>query len=197
MSRTGRATGWVRSNAGVLSLIVAVFMFIGGALGGIIATARYFSTLATTDDVTTAVAPLGSLGDTVTDLQVAVASFEGSVNSLNTLSNSVETLSNTVTTLSRMVDTLSGSFQDLEGSFQDLEGSFHDLEGSFHDLDMKYSELASCVIELHGPWTEDSATDTPTVRSPNAAPGLIGPSVLPGSCESARESANPQVVSGR
>ena len=184
MSRTGRATGWVRSNAGVLSLIVAVFMFIGGALGGIIATARYFSTLATTDDVTTAVAPLGSLGDTVTDLQVAVASFEGSVNSLNTLSNSVETLSNTVTTLSRMVDTLSGSFQDLEGSFQDLEGSFQ-------DLDMKYSELASCVIELHGPWTEGA--DVRPFRSPED----LGPSELPTSCDSARGAVDPQVVSGR
>lgn len=183
-----RTADWIRKNAGVLALML---MFIGG----ITATVRYSLTLATEEDVAVAVrdqtAPLAGLPDTVTELKETVMNLDRTVVRLEAATETMNALSSTVTTLSGMVNTLNGSFQELEGSFEELEGSFEGLEGSFEELDTKYSDLASCVIELHGPWNEGA--DAPSFRLPDAP----GPSQLPTSCESARRSVNPQVASGR
>lgn len=188
MQKVKRAADWIRKNAGVLALML---MFIGG----ITATVRYFLTLATEEDVTAAVrdqtASLAGLPDTVTELQETVMNLDRTVVRLEAAAETMNVLSSTVTALAEMVNTLSGSLERLEGSFEDLEGAFEGLEGTFEEMDTKYSDLASCVIELHGPWNEGA--DAPSFRLPDAS----GPSQLPTSCESARRSVNPQVASGR
>ncbi len=63
MRKIEPAVRWIRENAALLALSVAVLTFIGGVFSGIGAAVWYLSTLATTEHVTATVAealrPLG------------------------------------------------------------------------------------------------------------------------------------------
>ena len=163
MQKIERAADWIRGNAGVLSLIVAVLMFIGGAFSGISATARYFSTLATTEHVTTTV------NRAMAPLDDDVDSLERTVNSLS------ETVGDLRVTVARLEETVGG----FETSVSELQGTVRDLDDSVDTLNDTFPLLVSCVIELHGPWADGGEVQ-----------GRGDRPELPGVCRQARQAVS-------
>ena len=161
---------WIRENATVLALSVAVLTFIGGTFGGIGAAVWYLSTLATTDHVDATVSearrPLvetvDGLREAVNDLPATVAGLEGMRGTVDSLSGAVNDLRATVASLEGMrgtVDSLQSSVSALGGTARVLSGivgtlsdRVGDLDGSVDGLNVAFRLLASCAIELHGPW---------------------------------------------
>ena len=185
MERLERVVHWIRKNAGLLALIVAVPTFVGG----IAAAGGYFSKLATKNDVTVAVSeatePLheaaGSLQGTVANLRATVGRLEGTVGGIDT---SVRTLSSTVTTLSGMLN--------------NLDSTVRRLNNSVNTLNATLPLLVSCVIELHGPWTDGGGVDARPYRSGGLDDPRRGERLeLPRICDQARELVDPQAASGR
>jgi len=126
------AVHWIRENATVLALSVAVLTFAGGTFGGIGAAVWYLSTLATTDHVNAtvreALGPLhelketvDSLDGTVSDLRETVAGLEGLRRTVDSLETSVWVLGGAVEALSGMVGTLNDTVQGLDDSVDALD----------------------------------------------------------------------------
>ena len=132
MPKIEPAVHWIRENATVLALTVAVLTFIGGAFSGIGAAVWYLSTLATTDyvdaTVRDALGPLhelketvDSLDGTVSDLRETVAGLEGLRRTVDSLETSVRVLGGAVEALSGMVSTLNDTVQGQDGSADALD----------------------------------------------------------------------------
>ncbi len=128
MPKIQPAVHWIRENATVLALSVAVLTFVGGTLSGLGAAVWYLSTLATTDHVDAtvgeALGPLHelkeaveSLDGTVSELRrETVAGLEGLRATVGSLETTVRVLGGAVEALSGMIGTLNDTVQDLDGS---------------------------------------------------------------------------------
>lgn len=112
MSKIERAVQWIRENAALLALGVAVLTFIGGVFSGIGATVWYLSTLATAEHVNATVAealgPLDALQETVERLDGTVGDLGVTVAGLEGLRGTVERLDGTVNDLGVTVAGLEG-----------------------------------------------------------------------------------------
>ena len=216
------AAHWIRGNAGVLALLVAVLTFIGG----IGAAARYFSTLATTDHVTAAVIEaLEPFDVTVADLQGAVAGLRGlptrddvaaavseATEPLNEtvdrleesvadlqgavarLDGTVGGIETSVGTLSSTVETLSGMLNTVNTTVQGLDDSVDTLDDSVDTLNnATLPRLVSCVVELHGRRADGGGAGTSERRTARPE-DRSSPDELPDSCMGLM---NLQAASGR
>ena len=169
---------------------MAVLTFIGGVFGGIGAAVWYLSTLATTahvdNTVSGAMDPLNrtvaslngtvaNLSGTVDNLKETVGGLEGTVGGLEAAVGALNALSSTVGTLSELVGTLNRTVEELGGSVDTLSNTF--------------PRLASCVIELHGPWDGGRVDARPYRRGQRFE--------LPDICRQARDFVNPRPASGR
>ena len=199
MSKIEPAVQWIRENAALLALGVAVLTFIGGIFSGIGATVWYLSTLATAEHVNATVAealgPLDALQETVErldgtvgDLGVTVVGLEGlrgtverldgTVNDLGVTVAGLEGLRGTVESLQVSVSVLGGAVETLSGRVRDLDGTVQELDVSVDRLHDQFPLLVSCVIELHGPWTAEGVDGRPRRAGGRGEPNPE----LPGVC---------------
>ena len=127
MPKIQPAVHWIRENATVLALSVAVLTFVGGTLSGLGAAVWYLSTLATTDHVDAtvreALGPLHELKETVERLDGTVGELRETVAGLEGLRGTVGSLETTVRVLGGAVEALSGMIGTLNDTVQDLDGS--------------------------------------------------------------------------
>ena len=132
-----RRVRWIRRNAAVLALGVAVLTFIGGAFSGVGAAVWYVSTLATTNDLGTAVREaLGPLNETVRSLSGTVNDLRETAAGLQGLKGTVDRLGETVGTLREAVaglEGLRGTVDRLSDAVSNLEGTVAGLDGSAMD----------------------------------------------------------------
>ena len=208
-----RVVSWTRENAAILALGVAVLTFVGGTFSGIAAGVWYLSTLATTDHVDTAVSearrPLeetvDGLREAVNGLQATVEGLEGMKGTVDGLSGAVGDLRATVASLEGMrgtVDSLQASVGALGGTVQVLSGmvgtlgdTVGELDGSVDGLNVTFRLLASCLIELHGPWTTGGGDTRPYRRADRYG---FGESVeMPAICARIRDFVNAPAVPAR
>ena len=122
---------------GVLALIVALLTFIVGIVGGIGAMVRYFSTLATRDDVTAAVSEALKPLDLATTDHVTAAVSEA----LKPLSETVDRLDETVDGLATR-DDVTAAVSEAVGPLSETVGSLGETVG---DLRVTVGELGGTV----------------------------------------------------
>lgn len=132
---------------------------------------------------------------TVADLQKTVNDLSETVDDL---SGTVDDLNGTVDALSTSVDTMSAlnnTVQTLNTTVEAMGSIVRTLDVSMDALNVTFPLLASCVIDLHGPWMPGGVDEQPY------RPGRYDPSFgdrpvpLPSSCDLARQRPNEQAAS--